>query len=247
MLRDFLRREARRFGIEGNAAFLKLKRFYPKPSQMDRLVKMLEHHRVTAVFDVGANVGQFAKELRMAGYRNRIVSFEPLSGLHTRLTRAATGDPSWIVAPRMAIGNHDGTIEINVAGDGVSSSVLDMLEVHVAAAPDSAYIGKEQVSIRKLDSIAKDYAQDADVIFLKADVQGFESQVLEGAAEMFSRIVGLHLELALVPCYSGQLQFADTVNELRSRGLHLWSLSDGTVEESTGRQLQADAVFFREP
>ena len=37
---------------------------------------------IDLILDVGANCGQFALNMRSAGYRNRIVSFEPLQQAH---------------------------------------------------------------------------------------------------------------------------------------------------------------------
>ena len=243
--RDVIRRAVRRLGVESSTPYLRLKKFYPHPSETKRLATMLASRGVTVVFDVGANVGQFGKELRLAGYTGRIVSFEPLSDAHARLVNTAKGDRNWIVAPQMAIGDSDGSVEINVAGDSVSSSVLEMLDVHVEAAPDSAYVSRERVIVRKLDTVAGEYLDEGDILFVKADVQGCETQVLEGARELFPRIVGLHLELSLVPCYRGQVGFDRVMEALTSAGFSLWLLSPGTVDEHTGRQLQVDTVFFR--
>ena len=63
-------------------------------------------------------------------------------------------DPLWDVYPRCAIGDHNGEVEINIAGNSESSSILPMLESHRSAAPDSAYQGKEIVPIKTLDDVA---------------------------------------------------------------------------------------------
>jgi FkbM family methyltransferase len=246
MFRDVVRRGARRLRIEGSAPYLKLKKLYPRPSEISHLAKMLAWHKVTVVFDIGANVGQFARELRLAGFAERIVSFEPLSNAHARLLKAAKGDANWTVAPQMAIGSSDTHVDINIAGDSVSSSVLGMLDAHLEAAPDSVYVGTERVRMRRLDTIAREYLRDGDVPFVKVDVQGCEAQVLEGAREFVRRVIGLHLELALVPCYGEQHGFGQVASALGNAGFSLWLLSAGTVDERTGRQLQVDAVFFRD-
>jgi len=246
IVRDVVRRAARRLRVENTTPYLRLKKLYPRPSEVNQLTKMLASHNVSSVFDVGANVGQFGKELRLAGFGGKIVSFEPLAVAHARLVQVAQGDPNWIVAPRMAIGSADAVVSINIAGDSVSSSILDMLEVHVEAAPDSAYIGKEQVPMKRLDDVASEYLRPEDSLFLKIDVQGCESQVLQGASRLLHRVVGLHLELALVPCYRNQPTFDRVVRALEAAGFNLWLLSPGTVDEHTGRQLQVDAVFFQE-
>ncbi len=112
-----------------------------------QLVKQLQSRRVDVVFDVGANSGQFATGLRRAAYKGRIISFEPLSGPSSLLESKASKDPLWD-CQRYALGDVDGTISINVAGNaGASSSVLPMLKTHQDAYPPANYIGIEDVPI----------------------------------------------------------------------------------------------------
>ncbi|EED36447.1 conserved hypothetical protein [Luminiphilus syltensis NOR5-1B] len=79
--------------------------------------------RIDTVFDIGVNIGQFAQELRSVGFFGKIISFDPLTTAHAQLTIAAARDQEWLVYPRSAVGNEDGEIEINIAGNSVSSSV----------------------------------------------------------------------------------------------------------------------------
>jgi len=45
-----------------------------------RRKRLLEYYRVTMVLDVGANIGQYGKQLRdELNFQGKIVSFEPLS------------------------------------------------------------------------------------------------------------------------------------------------------------------------
>src|SRR5690242_4792078 len=122
-LESWIRRTANRCGVD-------ITRYRPAASESGRLAAMFAHHGVNLVLDVGANVGQFAQGLRRAGYSGRILSFEPLAQAHGRLLSAARSDPNWTIAPRVAIGDQEGEIEIHVSGNSVSSSVLDMLERH---------------------------------------------------------------------------------------------------------------------
>jgi FkbM family methyltransferase len=231
-------RALRRAGID-------LRRYNPAFSESARLASMLAANGVDLVFDVGANTGQFALELRDAGYRGRLVSFEPLSSAHSVLQRASRHDPRWTVAPRGAVGAHDGEIDINIAGNSVSSSVLGMLEQHTAAAPSSAYVGSERVSMRRLDSLAGQFLSDSGASFLKIDTQGYESQVLDGAQDLLGRVKGLHLELSLVPLYEGQALYPDLVERLENSGFSLWAVWSGICDPRNGRMLQVDATFFR--
>lgn len=207
---------------------------------------LCDHYQVDLVLDVGANVGQYASGLRESGYSGRIISFEPLSSAHAALEHASRGDALWTVASRMAIGNFDGEIEINIAENSYSSSVLGILDAHVKAAPHSAYVGSELVPIRRLDMLASDDMRNANSIFLKVDVQGFELQVLEGASGLLPRVKGIQLELSLVPLYAGQALFKEILERTGQLGYELHAIYPGFSDRRTGRMLQMDGIFFRQ-
>jgi FkbM family methyltransferase len=207
---------------------------------------MLRNRSVDLVLDVGANHGQFARSLRNAGYEGRLVSFEPLSKAHAELMRVSRGDARWEVAPRAAVGDHEGETRINIAGNSLSSSVLDMLDSHRDAEPESAYVGSEPVRLARLDTLALGYLHPETVPFLKIDVQGYEDQVLSGATEVLARAQGLQLELSFVPLYSGQRLFDELTGTLRALGFAIWAVSPGFCDPRSGRMLQVDAVLFRD-
>ena len=223
-----------------------VRRFDSRSSQASQLVRQLLVHQIDAVFDVGANIGQFAEKLRDAGFPGRIVSFEPSTAAHSTLSKHARRDGDWIIAPRMALGDHDGTVTLNVAGNSASSSVLPMLPSHASAEPKSRYVGSEVVELRTLDSASTEFTNESERIFLKLDVQGFEYKVLQGAERFLARVAGIQLELSLVPLYDGERLFHPMLHDLEERGFELWSLVPGFVDPDTGRLLQVDAIFFRD-
>jgi len=224
---------------------LDVRRVDPLKSELAQLVRQLFVHRINLVFDVGANVGQFAEQLRYAGYPGRIVSWEASSLAHSTLTTRARRDANWIVAPRMALGDREGTITLNLAGNSVSSSVLPMLSSHVSADPKSRYVGSESADLCTLDKVAMNFVSESDRIFLKLDVQGFEDRVLQGARELLPRVQGVQIELSIVPLYEGERLFHPMLHDLEKCGYQIWSLIPGFADPSTGRLLQLDAVLFR--
>src|SRR6185436_15148347 len=172
----------------------------------------LRQFEIDLVLDVGANTGQFASEIRQGGYKGRIVSFEPLSQAHSELLVSSASDSMWEAYPRCALGDHNGEVEINIAGNSWSSSILPMLESHRSAEPESAYEGKEIVPIKTLDAVAAHYLKGAQAPFLKIDTQGFEWLVLDGARDTLPKIKGILVELSLVALYAGQHLWREVID-----------------------------------
>lgn len=209
------------------------------------IITSLRKFGIDLVLDVGANQGQFASEIRRGGFTGRIVSFEPLSSAHKKLLQVSNEDNKWNIYSRCALGDRNGEIQINIAGNSVSSSILPMLETHLGAAPESAYQGKEMVPIKSLDSVAGALLNNASAPFLKIDTQGFEWQVLDGARDTLRHIRGIQLELSLVPLYEGQHLWQEMIARLEAEGFTLWALEPVFTSPFDGRTLQLDGIFFR--
>lgn len=210
-----------------------------------KLPEFLRVFRIDLVLDVGANTGEFARELFAAGYDSQIVSFEPLTKAHAALVAASAGNPKWIVAERCALGAERSQQTLHIAGNLESSSLLEMLPAHLEGAPRSHYVGLEVVPVFTLDEIAASHVAAAAAPFLKIDVQGFEDRVLQGAAKLLPRIKGLQVEMSLVPLYDSAPLFEPFLARIHSLGFELWWLRPGFTDPVTGRALQLDAIFFR--
>lgn len=219
--------------------------YNPAQSDIARLFKLLETHKIDTILDVGANDGGYGKMLRRGGYIGAILSFEPLANAHAKLMQSAEGDAAWAVAPRMAIGSSNGEIEINIAGNSTSSSILPMQSLHESAAPQSRYVGTEKVPLKRLDGVAHTVIEKSRNLLLKIDTQGYEMPVLEGAEALLSSVHGIQLELSLVPLYEGQVLYKEMIDWLSVQGFELWSVMPGFVDQASGRMLQMDGVFFR--
>ncbi len=237
-MKRFVRKTLRKLGWE-------LTRFRPELSQWAQIIRMISTHQVDTVLDVGANTGQFARNLREAGFAGRIISIEPTAEAYSQLCRVARGDSKWTVAERMAVGDRVGQMEIHVSGNSVSSSLLPMLASHLEADPDSGFVATEAVPVATLDSLTPRFLTDGNSIFVKIDVQGYEMKVLEGAQKMLGRTAGLQLELSLLPLYEGETLFQPMTEYLHAMDFELWGLIPGLVGKKSGRLLQVDAIFFK--
>lgn len=229
-----------------NAVGYDVHRFSASESSWAQLARLLAAQRVDFVVDVGANAGQYAQQLRFLDYRGDILSFEPMLQAHTALQRACQSDPRWQAAPRLCIGDREGTVTLQVSANNESNSVLDVLPTSVNAAPQSQCVRREEVLMTTLDAhFRKHPPRSGAVSFLKLDVQGFEHQVLAGARQMLSWCHGIQCELSLVPLYKDQLVLTEMLILLRDLGFELHAMLPGFTDERTGRSLQMDGVFFR--
>ncbi len=209
------------------------------------LTHCLRHHGVQAVIDIGANTGQFAKELLKAGFTGKVLSLEPLTEAHERLASNSRRWRNWIIGPAVAIGSSNQQAEFYISENRVSSSLLPVLETHVSAAPESTTIATAAVTVRRLDELLADMDFSDDDLFLKIDTQGTERDVLEGASNILSRVVGLKVEMSLTLLYDKQRLYSEVDAYIRNLGFTLWDIVPGFRDPGTARLLQFDGIYFR--
>jgi FkbM family methyltransferase len=132
--------------------------------------------RGAVVLDVGANIGAHTVPLaQLAGEGGAVVAFEPQPVLHRILcANLALNSVPNAVTYAMALGSSQGTCRI---------PILNYAEPYNfgGVSMDMAAEG-EVVPMGRLDDFQLDR-----VDFVKLDVEGFESQVLEGAADTIAR------------------------------------------------------------
>jgi FkbM family methyltransferase len=196
------------------------------------------------VLDVGANAGFFGDAVRSQGYEGRIVSFEPLAEAFAELEQRVQDDPLW-EARRLALSDHDGEGDLQVAGNSWSSSLLAMESRHVASAPASAIVRSERVSLAQLDTIWDEVRRDDRAAYLKLDVQGAELDVLRGADHALRDVEVVEAELSVVELYAGQPLLPDVVAFLEPHGFALVQLEPEFTDPQTGAILQLNGIFVR--
>jgi FkbM family methyltransferase len=232
-LRDVLKELGRRSGLE-------ISHYRPLGR---RRAKRLDLERIATVLDVGANLGQYARELRAFGYEGAILSFEPITSVFSQLERAASADPNWW-CHNIAIGDTDGEATINIASNYASSSFLPMLDGHTSGAPDVYYQATQLVAVHRLDSLALDIRSPA---WLKLDIQGYEDRALAGAEQTLKGVAVVEAELSPASLYRSQATFHEVMTQLHSSGFGLIDLEPSFRDRVDGRVLSVDAIFARSP
>lgn len=216
---------------------------YPKPDpDLVRRLKIMNTFNIDTLFDIGANTGQYAIEMRKFGYKGKIISFEPIKNVCNDLTNNSIKDKNWIVF-NYAFGDANESGFINIAGNSFSSSILNMLPEHLRSAPGSRYTAKEGIEIKTLDTVFNSLCSSEDCVMIKIDTQGYEKKVIDGAMESLKKIKIIQIELSLVALYEKQLLFNEMINYLENMEFKLYSLENGFSDLKTGQLLQVDGVF----
>ena len=77
-------------------------------------LELMHGYQIDLIFDAGANTGQFGQRVRKLGYAQDIISFEPIAETYRQLQVTAAADSQWKTV-YSALGDYDGTAEINVS------------------------------------------------------------------------------------------------------------------------------------
>ena len=202
----------------------------------------LRRHGVDVVLDVGANAGQYATSLREGGFAGRIVSVEPLDEAFAALASAAAGDPSW-TAVQAALAAAPGTLDMHVTSDSRCSSVLR--PAAIVALPGGSPVALATVTARTLDDLSEEVVGAAEHLAVKLDAQGYEREILAGAAITLVRARVLELEMALVTTYEGAPLISELLPVLTAQGFSVISIEPGHRDRTTGQVYDVDVLMER--
>jgi hypothetical protein len=101
---------------------------------------------------------------------------------------------------------------------------------------------KEEVAVSRLDSLNIPNLNASEGILLKADVQGYERFVVEGAEGLLNQIRLIHLEVSFDSVYKGESNFLSIVNYLNEKDFKLIYIFP-ELKDKSGKMIQANAIF----
>tara|TARA_R110001583_G_scaffold162719_1_gene314987 strand:- start:42778 stop:43518 length:741 start_codon:yes stop_codon:yes gene_type:complete len=217
-------------------------KFYP---DLARRIKIMKNLEINLLFDIGANNGQYATQIRNLGYTEKIISFEPLDDVYQSLLEVSKNDAKWSIR-NLALGDKKEYNYINISENSMSSSILEMLPLHLESAPQSKYINKQKIEIDTIDTVLQEFDSDNNHIMLKVDAQGYEKKILDGALNSIDKIKIIQLEMSLEPLYKGEIDFVEMIQFMKSIGFNLYSIENGYADEHRSKLLQVDGIFVNE-
>jgi len=183
----------------------------------------------TTILDVGANVGQYGRELRSLGYQGKIQSFEPFPPAFNTLQQvAAKSRPAnaW-QAHNFGLGEKEGKAVMNVSRDSCFNSLREPLPESTGLDARIAASTTVSVNIRTLEFVWRELNLSGEHVFLKMDTQGYELPILKGGMTVLEKISGIQLEVSLTPLYKNQPCVEEVVPFLRHCGFVIFGVWPG--------------------
>jgi FkbM family methyltransferase len=218
-----------------------------KSAVRDRLAKRLEvpeipvalsrlaslGFRPASIFDVGAYHGDFARLCLSLWPDARVTCFEAQAAAVERLQKFAAGDSRVTVVPTLV--GAQPRAEVALYEAETASSVLTE-----AAGP------RHPAKRYPMTTIDDAIAQSADrrtPNLLKIDVQGYELEVLRGAASTLASVDAVLAEINLLDIHEDVPLLADIVDWLARRGFVTYDIC-GLTRRPLDRALwQCDMIF----
>ena len=198
---------------------------------------------IKTIIDIGANTGDYAKEMRKLFPQSTIYSFEPLSSCFEALNLTMANDKNF-KSYNTALGNEKGTTAINKSSFHPSSSILTMSDIHKHLYPKSKDSQQETISITTLDDILEREPLKKNVL-IKMDVQGFEDKVIVGGQTIIDQASVVIIETSFVSLYQNQPLFEDIYALMMDLGFMYYGDLHRHYSKTTNRLIYEDSIFIK--
>lgn len=207
----------------------------------------LQSRPIRTVIDVGANTGQFAREISVFFPKAKLYCFEPLPVPFAVLLAWAKTEGGRVTPIDVAIGNEAGMVEMFLhENHSPSSSLLATTKLTEQYYPFTKE--QERISVRQatLDSALDEVrAELSSEVLIKLDVQGYEDRVIAGGSRIFAKASACIVEVCLDTLYEGQASFLEVSTMLDDLGYRYSGNLDQIYSED-GHCIYLDAVFLKD-
>jgi FkbM family methyltransferase len=185
-----------------------------------------------SVIDVGASNGQWTRECRAVFPEAQYLLIDPLDANKPALAAIAR-EETRVSVWSGAVGAVPGNLVLHCHGD--QSSFF----------PSKDFLGTEkQVEVRTLDSFLTT-AKLPSPLLIKADVQGYELEVLKGAKRCLENTELLLLELSFRRYYEGGALAHEVVSFLGERDFCMYDICTYIQRPADNELVHADLMFVR--
>lgn len=215
-------------------------RHRPEPDQL----LWLKELGIKTIVDVGANVGQFAREIHLDLPDAFIYSFEPLKDCYDTLVDSMKDCKKFKAFP-LALGDKNEEIVMHRNEYSPSSSILKMTQTHKNLYPYTKKESDEKITVRRLDDIPEFKHGIQKEILVKIDTQGYEDRVIRGGTEFLKQAKVIFVETSFVTLYEKQLLFADIYKILTDLNFSYKGSLHRRFDAKNGGNLYEDSIFVK--
>jgi len=201
---------------------------------------------IRTIIDVGANEGQFAKQILKVFPNATVYSFEPLPEVFKKLEKWAKTTNGKVKCFNLALGKEEKEIEMFYHVEhSPSSSILKTTKISEKLYPFTKSQNLIKVRMDTLDNTIQKFRIDLiPEILIKLDVQGYEDRVIRGGKETFTKAKACIVEVNIFNLYEEQANFKDIVNLLWDYGFFYYGILDQAYDIN-GQVIYFDAIFIK--
>jgi len=233
--------------IAGRLGYELIKKRKLNDTLEQHLANVFELEDINLVIDVGANVGQYARSIRLHGYAGRIASFEPVSSAFAALREESKFDPNWR-SYHVALGAENTSAVIHRCAATEFSSLLEVNSFarerfKWRTLPD----GQEEVQMAMLSDLWAEITEFMETprALLKLDTQGFDLEVLAGAGDAIRDVYAIQAELSLKSIYDGAPRYLDALAEFERKGFEVTGMYPVSRDKQSLAIVEYDCVLTR--
>jgi FkbM family methyltransferase len=192
--------------------------------EQEHLKKLFAKYEVDCVFDVGANLGQYARMIRQnADFKGLIISFEPIPKAADALREKAKSDPKWIIVEQ-ALASINGQQLFNIMNISEFSSLSTPLHDEIDIFKNENKIIKSVIV--KTETLETAYTRLKSIYnfkkpFLKLDTQGYDVDIVTSSKSVIGEFVGIQSELAVKKIYHHSVDFRVAISTYQQYGFTL--------------------------
>lgn len=202
----------------------------------------LRDYAIDCVLDVGANRGQFVRNLRRVGYLGHICSFEPIKEDYAALCNSFCRDRRW-AGYNYALGSQNTQQTFHVAVESTAmSSFLQPQNVDWK-------LHEVVVEMKRLDTVFQQMLATTGLrqprVFLKMDTQGYDLEVFCGAENCIDQILGIQSEVSVKPVYAGMPHYLDAIRIYESLGFELHGLAEVFRHPEQNTIIEMNCIMMR--
>ena len=232
--------------------FSPLKSYLNNKYNRDLKNSLLELQKINPNFsvkfiDIGAAEGIHPRWKRISKFIN-YVGFEP-DKRSNEMLEIDINCKSYEIFP-FALWEKSQQLNINFTKDPkVSSSYIPNIDLLNKFKNSDRF---EIIKKSKVNAVDLDSLEISDVDFIKIDVQGAESNIIDGAKKSLKSCLGLEVEVEFSSLYKNQLLFGDLQKKLQNNGFEFidfvnicrWERNDFN---GFGQCVFGDALFLKSP